>query len=139
MNLNRHKKGFSHTNPEKGLHSLAGAQKNEKRPPRAPTIRVGGTYIPAKDYGIPKVFGIAALAGSFISTICMAIPASKAALANEDPVAAAMTAFILGAIFVHVLSIFAESVKGAEVPLGRKAMKSFWVGVMITVFLSIFF
>lgn len=60
MNLNNIKRGFTRTNPEKGLHSLPGAQKSDRRENRPHTIRVKGAYIEHDHNTVGKVLGISA-------------------------------------------------------------------------------
>jgi len=139
MNLNTIKRGFSKTNPEKGLHSLPGAHKEDHRDDKQGTItiRVSGKYIPSNDdVAAGKAFGILGYIIAWTSAIALVVNtvllATNSSNTNYVP-----ASFILGCAFVHGCSIFADTMRNTEAPWARKGIIVFWSGVLLSIGLGL--
>lgn len=137
MNLNTLKKGFTCNNPEKGLRSLPGAQKHDRKNRDEQSFRLSGKYIPPKDYGVSKYVGMAAFIASCLSVLGMAGAILMSFFGNGNYRGIIMPSFLIGITIVHALSILAESLKGGEVALARKGIKVFWMGLLVAFILPV--
>ena len=124
MNLHRFKRGFTKTNPEKGLRSLPGALKNERDPSAPSTIKVRGAYI---SNGYPRAGKFFAISG-YILTIVYAIALSFISITSyiSSGGISPLGVCLVGAAVVHGLAMAAEGVCHAESPWSQKSIKLFW-------------
>ena len=137
MNLNKYKKGFSATNPERGLHSLAGGKKRGRRRLSTNRIPLSGKYIPPSDYGIPVVLSRMAIVISYISVIGMVIFSVAIMLGSESSINFFAISFFSGLVGVHLLVTVAESIKGTEITTARKSVKTFWLSILTIISVTI--
>lgn len=121
MNLNRFKKGFTKTNPEKGLRSLPGALRNDRDPRIPGTIRVRGTYISS---GYPRAGKFFALSG-YVLTVGYALALVASYLFTNSYISP-LGVCIVAAGLVHGCALAAEGVCHAESKWTRKSLKLFW-------------
>ena len=129
MNLNTLKRGFTRTNPERGLRSLPGAQKSERRDDDDHSIRVKGVYIPLKHETAGRILGTCALG---IAWICTGILISLFTL-TFLPISwqtgmddYALTSYVVLAVIMHILVIVADGITNSNAPRARKSVIVFW-------------
>lgn len=124
MNLNTLKRGFTKTNPEKGLRSLPGAQKTERRT-SSPTIRVKGRYITQSTDRLGHFLGLLSYIHAWLYTILL--PCS---FLSDTGIFSPISVFILGFALVHGYALFADGLHHSEVPWARRALKIFWLSTL---------
>ena len=137
MNLNTIKRGFSKTNPEKGLRSLPGALKGEHKKDKLGTIRVSGKYIPSDHDALGLTFGILGYTIAWISAISLVINTFLVTTSSDGDTNYVIGSFVLGCAFVHGCSIFADAMRKTEAPWARKGIIVFWSGVLLSVVLGL--
>lgn len=123
MNLNRLKRGFTRTNPEKGLRDLPGARKSERHNHDEETIRIKGRYIPSDTDRIGHYFGIMGYLHAWIYVILL--PCSI--FSDEHYMFSPLSIFLIGLFIVHGCAMFADSFRHSEAPWARKGIKIFWI------------
>ncbi|MGB0775905.1 MAG: hypothetical protein ACPGUY_08665 [Akkermansiaceae bacterium] len=136
MNLNSIKRGFTRTNPEKGLGNLPGAQKSEHRRNTQPTVRVSGQYISSSDHPVGKLLGGLGYLLSWISIAVMFYFVLHAHEVEKPTLNVVLPSFFLGVLLVHGCAIMAEGFRGQEAPRARKGIIIFWCGTLVIIALS---
>ncbi len=125
MNLNRYKKGFTSTNPERGLRSLPGASRPERHAGSPGTIRVKGRYISQDTDKTGRVFGMMGFITSWLYVILL--PWSLLAEINIGSVMfTPLSIFIIGFAVVHGCALFADGLRNSDAPWATKGIKIFW-------------
>lgn len=140
MNLNTLKRGFTKTNPERGLRSLPGAQKSEHRENRSNSVRVKGLYITDSYDTAGRVIGITAYTLSWLCNGIILLLATHSLLPFITETIS--TGLLLGGYFIiafiiHALVILADGMRDSNAPWARKSIIVFWSGVGILLVLSI--
>ena len=138
MNLNTIKRGFSKTNPEKGLRSLPGAHKEDHRDNQQNTIRISGKYIPNKEnVDAGKALGMLGYVVAWVSGVTLVMNTVMLTTNSGGNTGYAATALALGGALVHGCSIFADTMRNTEAPWARKGIVVFWSGVLLSLVLGL--
>lgn len=131
MNLNTIKRGFSRTQPEKGLSSLPGAQKNPTRLPDSTTVRVKGVYISEPPSPLGKICSISAFClacGCNLILLVLAtlwvLPLETAPLLSDY----LLSYYVVFAAILHGFAIVADGTLQSNAPWARKGLIMFWCG-----------
>ncbi|MFK7910664.1 MAG: hypothetical protein AB8F34_08675 [Akkermansiaceae bacterium] len=127
MNLNRFKKGYTGTNPERGLRSLAGAVKADKHIDNPGAVRVKGRYIPRDTDRIGHFFGMMGYIHAWLYVILL--PCSIYA-DSHSVIFSPMAVFMVGMFVVHGCAIIADGLRHTEAPWARKGIKIFWIATL---------
>lgn len=140
MNLNSFKRGFTKTNPEKGLHHLPGARKSDRKEEGPETIRVKGIYVAENHHTAGRVFGILSYGLAWVcNSILMIITTVSVMQFTSDSHYLgdnALIAYIALAVILHTFVIVADNLRNSDAPWARKSIITFWIGLGI--FLTIY-
>lgn len=137
MNLNTLKRGFTKTNPEKGLRHLPGAQKSDHR--RHDSIRIKGPYIPKDHHGAGKILGITAFSFAWLCNGILILIAIQWILpfVTEFIMSDLLrNCYIILGFVIHPLVIMADGLRNSDAPWARKSILVFWGGLAL--FLAIY-
>ena len=126
MNLNRLKRGFTRTNPERGLYSLPGAQKPDRHKERSTTVRVKGRYIPQDTDRMGQLFGMMGYIHAWLYVILMPCAMLAENTMDFDP----LSVFLIGLAVVHGCAMAADGLRHSEAPWARKGIKIFWISTL---------
>ncbi len=124
--MNRFKKGYTGTNPERGLRNLPGAMKADRIDNSSSTIRVKGRYISQDTDRIGGFFGMMGYIHAWLYVILM--PCTL--LVDPNAVSLIFTpisVFIIGFAMVHGCALFADGLRGSNAPWASKGIKIFWL------------
>ena len=133
MNLNRFKKGFTSTNPERGLHNLPGAMKSERHDEGPSVVRVKGQYIPQDTDRAGQFFGMMSYIHAWIYVILL--PCTI--LAQDSLAFNPLAVFLIGLAIVHGCAMAADGLRYSDAPWARKGIKIFWIASLICLLMSI--
>jgi len=133
MNLNRFKKGFTSTNPERGLHNLPGAIKSERHDEGPSVVRVKGRYIPQDNDRAGQFFGIMGYIHAWIYVILL--PCTI--FAKDSLVFNPLSVFLTGLVIVHGCALAADGLRNSDAPWARKGIKIFWLASLVFLLTSI--
>jgi len=139
MNLNTLKRGFSRTNPEKGLRSLPGAQKSEHRDDLSGSIRVKGQYIAHDHDKAGRILGMMAYGASWICNGIIFLLITLSLLPFFPGVSwerALLPIYVVLGFVIHIMVMVADGMRNSNAPWARKSMIVFWAGVGL--FLAIY-
>jgi|GEM_PF-5639293 hypothetical protein len=131
MNLNTLKRGFSRTNPEKGLRSLPGAQKSEHRDDLSGSIRVKGQYIVQDHDRAGRVLGIMAYGVSWICNgiiLCLFILSLPPFVSEMLWERALLPIYLVLGFVLHIMVMLADGMRNSNAPWARKSIIVFWGG-----------
>ncbi len=130
MNLNRYKKGFTGTNPERGLRSLPGARKSDRHDNNSGTIRVKGRYISQDTDRMGKFFGMTGYIHAWLYVILL--PWVLLSEINMGSVTfTPLSIFIIGFAMVHGCALFADGLRNSDAPWANKGIKIFWIFTLL--------
>ena len=129
MNLNSIKRGFTSTNPEKGLRNLSGARKADRIDDSTSTMRVKGRYISGGNDKIGQFFGMMGYIHAWLYVILM--PCSL--VAGDDYISSPISIFIIGFAIVHGCAMFADGLRNSNAPWATKGIKIFWIFSLLLV------
>ncbi len=127
MNLNSIKRGFTSTNPEKGLRGLPGAMKADRIDDSSSTIRVKGRYIPGNTDRVGQFFGMMGYIHAWLFVILF--PCTL--IAGDDSIFSPMSIFIIGFAMVHGCAMFADGLRNSNAPWATKGIKIFWIFTLL--------
>lgn len=140
MNLNTIKRGFTKTNPEKGLRNLPGAQKSERRDLMPGSVRVSGQYISSSYNKTGKIIGLLAYTIAWICNLLIIL----LVLQHFSPFGSTLgtsdfflTSYVVLGVIMHIMVIFADGMQNSNAPWARKSIIVFWAGVGLSVALFI--
>lgn len=134
MNLNSLKRGFTKTNPDKGLSDLPGANKTGRSAYARGVVRIKGRYV-SENYGkLAQVLGSIAYVLSWASSgVILLVPFfSEDVWGNWLLSGYAVLGFLL-----HILVMIADGVGNSNEPKVRKSIKVFWSGLALFLAVSI--
>ncbi|NWK55409.1 hypothetical protein HW115_07285 [Verrucomicrobiaceae bacterium N1E253] len=139
MNLNTIKRGFTKTNPERGLHSLPGARRSELRHETPETIRIRGKYISDSHDSTGRVIGILAFFISCICTLILILLCSHwlpfvTPLVHFDTL---LAMYVVLGFILHLMVIIADTMRNSNAPWARKSIIVFWSGIGVLLAISI--
>lgn len=132
MNLNRFKKGFTKTNPERGLHTLPGVHRPDRAGDETSTVRVKGRYIPSGTDNTGKVFGILSFTVACLCTVLFPL----SFFAGKDADLSPLAVFVMGLFLVHGFAIFADSLRHSESIWSRRGIKLFWLSSLVWIMIG---
>jgi len=133
MNLNSIKRGFTHTNPERGLHSLPGAIKSERHDKGPSVVRVKGQYIPQDTDRAGQFFGMMSYIHAWIYIILL--PCTI--FAEDSLIFNPLSVFLIGLVTVHGCAMVADGLRNSDAPWARKGIKIFWIASLAFLLMSI--
>lgn len=131
MNLNTLKRGFTKTNPEKGLRSLPGAQKSVHREEGSGGIRVKGQYITHDHNTAGIVLGVMAYGFSWCCNVILLLLAAQSLLPFLAELAwgsLLLPAYLVLGFVIHIMVMVADGLRNSNAPWARKSIIVFWVG-----------
>jgi uncharacterized membrane protein YecN with MAPEG domain len=126
MNLNRLKRGFTKTNPERGLHQLPGSKKSTAHGINSHSIRVKGQYIPGNTDRIGRAFGLMGYALAWLYFILL--PCSM--LTKNSTVFYPLPLFVIGFALVHGCAMFDDGLRQSKTPWASRGIKTFWISTL---------
>ena len=133
MNLNSIKRGFTSTNPEKGLRNLPGAMKADRIDNSPSTIRVKGRYISQDTDTVGRFFGMMGYIHAWLYVILF--PCSI--FVGDDYLFSPISIFIIGLAMVHGCALFADGLRNSDAPWATKGIKIFWIFTLVMLVTSI--
>lgn len=129
MNLNSIKRGFTRTNPERGLRSLPGSMKADRIDNSSSTIRVKGQYISQGNDKIGRFFGMMGYIHAWLYAILL--PCSI--VGGDDYIFSPLSIFIIGFAMVHGCAMFADGLRNSNAPWATKGIKIFWLFTLLVI------
>lgn len=123
MNLNRLKRGFTRTDPERGLRNLPGATKSDRMDDSLSTIRVKGRYIPTNTDRAGQLFGMMGYIHSWLYLVLLSCTVFATNTLEFSP----LSIFLIGFAVVHGCAMAADGLRHSEAPWARKGIKIFWL------------
>lgn len=133
MNMNSIKRGFTRTNPERGLHSLSGAMKSERHHEGPSVVRVKGRYIPQDTDRAGQFFGMMSYIHAWIYVILLPCTILAKDSLDFNPLAV----FLIGSAIVHGCAMAADGLRNSGAPWARKGIKIFWLVSLLCLLMSI--
>jgi len=133
MNLNSIKRGFTSTNPEKGLRNLSGARKADRIDDSTCTIRVKGQYISGGNDKVGRFFGMMGYIHAWLFVILF--PCTL--IAGDNYISSPLSVFIIGFAIVHGCAMFADGLRNSNAPWATKGIKIFWIFTLLLAVYSI--
>ncbi|MBK1856349.1 hypothetical protein JO972_15365 [Verrucomicrobiaceae bacterium 5K15] len=132
MNLTKFKKTIGKNNPEKGLHSLVGAQKGEHRDALPSTVRVKGVYRSVDHGRSGNFFGVLAYIVALFFCVMMVLSILDTSFGHP------LSYLFIGVLPVHAFAMVSDGINSSKTPWALKTIKLFWITgalVVVTIFL----